>query len=166
MSGRWVASFPRRRPESNAARHVGWAGTMSDKFKFYHPIKVRYVETDAQGHVFFGHYYSYFDVAMMEYMRAIGFSYQDVLDEGMDLLYVESLCRRQAPAYYDDVLDVHTRISNIGNSSLTFEFATYKEQTDELVAAGHILAVNVDKEDRRPMRVPDALREALRQYEG
>ena len=138
---------------------------MNGKFRFYHPIKVRYVETDAQGHVFFGHYYTYFDVAMMEYMRAIGFSYRDLLDVGMDLLYVESLCRHQAPAYYDDVLNVHTRIGNIGDSSLTFEFSVYKEGSDQLAATGHIVAVNVDKDTRRPMRVPDALRRAVQEYE-
>lgn len=138
---------------------------MNGKFRFYHPIKVRYVETDAQGHVFFGHYYTYFDVAMMEYMRAIGFSYRDLLDVGMDLLYVESLCRHQAPAYYDDVLNVHTRIGNIGDSSLTFEFSVYKEGSDQLAATGHIVAVNVDKDTRRPMRVPGALRRAVQEYE-
>jgi len=138
---------------------------MNGKFRFYHPIKVRYVETDAQGHVFFGHYYTYFDVGMMEYMRTIGFSYQDLLSEKMDLLYVESLCRHQAPAYYDDVLDVHARIGNIGDSSLTFEFAVHEEGSDQLVATGHIVAVNVDKDTRRPMRVPDALRRAVQEYE-
>ena len=139
---------------------------MSDRFKFYYPIKVRYVETDAQGHVFFGHYYTYFDVAMMEYMRAIGFSYQDLLKNGMDLLYVESLCRHQAPAYYDEVLNVHSRIGNIGKSSLTFEFTIYKEDSDQLVVTGHIVAVNVDKDTRQPMRVPDALRQAVQEYES
>lgn len=139
---------------------------MSDKFRFSYPIKVRYVETDAQGHVFFGHYYTYFDVAMIEYMRVIGYSYQDLLDDGMDLLYVESLCRYQAPAYYDEVLSVHTRIGNVGNSSLTFEFSIYKDGgSDQLVATGHIVAVNVDKENRQPKRVPDALRQAVREYE-
>ncbi len=139
---------------------------MGAKFKFYHPIKVRYVETDAQGHVFFGHYLTYFDVAMMEYMQAIEYSYQDLLDNDMDLLYVESLCRHQAPAFYDDLLNVHTRIGDIGNSSLTFEFSIFKDGSDQLVATGHIVAVNVDRNRRSPMRVPDALRQAVRTYES
>jgi acyl-CoA thioester hydrolase len=140
--------------------------SVSDKFKFYYPVKVRYVETDAQGHVFFGHYYTYFDVAMMEYMRAIGYSYQDLLHDGMDLLYVESLCRHHAAAYYDEVLKVHSRISNIGNSSLSFEFSIYNEGSDQLVATGHIVAVNVDKDHRQPITVPEALRQAVSEYES
>ncbi len=138
---------------------------MPNKYKYYSPVRVRYVETDAQGHVFFGHYYTYFDVAMMDYMQAIGYSYQDLLTDGMDLLYVESLCRHHAPAYYDEVLNVHTRIANIGDSSLTWEFSIHKEASHQLVATGHIVVVNVDKDARRPMRVPDALRRAVKQYE-
>jgi acyl-CoA thioester hydrolase len=138
---------------------------MADKYKYYSPVKVRYVETDAQGHVFFGHYYTYFDIAMIDYMKAIGYSYQHLLDEGMDLLYVESLCRHHSPSYYDDMLNVHTRIGNIGESSLTWEFSIYKEASDQLVATGHIVAVNVDKDTRRPMRVPDGLRQAVKEHE-
>nr|NIO70902.1 acyl-CoA thioesterase [Anaerolineae bacterium] len=37
------------------------------------------METDAQGHVFFGHYLTYFDIGLTEYMHAIGFGYQDLL---------------------------------------------------------------------------------------
>jgi len=136
-----------------------------DKFQFHYPIRVRYVETDAQGHVFFGNYYTYFDVAMIEYMRAVGFSYQDLLEARMDLLYVESLCQHKSPTYFDELLNVHTRIGQIGDSSITFEFAIYKDGSDQLVATGHIVAINVDKDTRQKMRVPDALRQAVREYE-
>ena len=66
---------------------------------------------------------------------------------------------------YDEVLNVHTRISNIGDSSLTWEFSIHKDASDQLVATGHVVAVNVGKEARRPMRVPDALRRAVKEYE-
>jgi acyl-CoA thioester hydrolase len=139
---------------------------VSEKFRFYYPLKVRYAETDAQGHVFFGNFYTYFDESLLEYMRAIGYSYTDLLDDGMDLLYVESLCRHHAAAHFDDVLNVHARIGSIGNSSLTFEFSIYKDGPGELVATGHIVGVNVDKTSRRPVRVPEVLRHKVREYES
>jgi acyl-CoA thioester hydrolase len=139
---------------------------VSEKFRFYYPLKVRYAETDAQGHVFFGNFYTYFDEALVEYMRAIGYSYTDLLDDGMDLLYVESLCRHRAAAHFDDVLDVHARIGRIGNSGLSFEFSIYKDGLGGLVATGHIVAVNVDQASRRPVRVPDVLRHKVQEYES
>jgi acyl-CoA thioester hydrolase len=139
---------------------------MDGRFKCSYPLKVRYAETDAQGHVFFGNYYTYFDEALLEYMRTIGYSYPALLDDGMDLLYVESLCRHFAPAHFDDTLNVFVRIASIGNSSLTFEFSIYRDGSEQLVATGHIKAVNVDKVSRRPERVPEELRRRVQEYES
>ena len=99
-------------------------------------------------------------------MKAIGHSYADLLDDGLDLLYVESLCRHHAAAFFDDVLNVHARIGRIGSSSLTFEFSIYKEGRGELAATGHIVAVNVDKSSRRPVPVPEAFRRKVDEYES
>ena len=137
---------------------------MDHKYKFHYPLRVRYVETDAQGHVFFGHYLTYFDVALTEYTRAIGYTYQDMLASGIDMFYVESSCRYKGRAYFDDLLHVHTRIGHIGNTSFTFEFGIYKQPDDELIATGKIVAVAVGVETEEPVRVPDRLREAVARF--
>jgi acyl-CoA thioester hydrolase len=139
---------------------------MIGKTKFYYPIKVRFVETDAQGHVFFGHYLTYFDVGLTEYMHAIGFSYQDLLATGLDMFYVASDCQYQSRACFDGVLHIHTRIGEIGNSSFTFQFAIYEEESDRLVTTGQIVAVVVDPKTQKPVRVPEELRQAVREYEA
>ncbi len=140
--------------------------TGEPKYRFYHPIRVRYVEVDAQQHVFFGYYYTYFDVALVEYMRAIGFDYPAMVASGVDMFYVASECQYKGRARFDDLLHVHARIGHIGNSSFTFEFAVYKQPTDELIATGKIVAVAVDAGTERPVRVPDALREAVGRFES
>lgn len=135
-------------------------------FRFYHPLCVRYVEVDAQRHVFFGHYLTYFDVALVEYMKAIGYAYPSMLDSGVDMFYVETGCQYRGRARFDDLLHVHARIGHIGNTSFTFEFAIYKQPADELIAAGKIAAVAVDARTEQPVRVPDELREAVARFEG
>ena len=45
---------------------------MSQPFKFHTRIRVRFNETDLQGHVNFGQYYFYFDEATTHYFEAIG----------------------------------------------------------------------------------------------
>jgi acyl-CoA thioester hydrolase len=136
------------------------------KYKFYHPLRVRYVETDAQRHVFFGHYLSYFDVGLTEYTRAIGYFYPEMIASGVDMFYVEASCQYKGRAYFDDLLHVHTRIGHIGNTSFTFEFAIYKQPSDELVVTGKIVAVSVDVATDQPVRVPDALRQAVAKFES
>ena len=117
---------------------------MSQKYMFYHPLRVRYFETDAQGHVFFGNYLSYFDVGLVEYTRAIGYFYPGMVASGVDMFYVEANCQYKGSAYFDDLLHVHTRVGHIGNTSFTFEFAIYKQPADRLIATGKIVAVTVD----------------------
>ena len=157
---------------------------MDREYEFYHPLRVRYAETDAQGHVFFGHYLSYFDVGLIEYMRAIGYHYPDMVASGVDMYYVEATCQYKGRACFDDLLHVHTRIGHIGNTSFAFEFAIHrvvsvyraqdaaqkvagdKRPNTEVIATGKIVAVTVDVKTEQPIRVPDGLREAVSRFEG
>jgi acyl-CoA thioester hydrolase len=139
---------------------------MSQKYKFYHPLRVRYVETDAQQRVFFSNYLVYFDIAMAEYLRTLGYSYPDMVASGVDMFYIEASCHYEGPARFDDLLHVHTRIGHVGNTSFSFEFAIHKQPADELIATGKIVAVAVDARTEKPIRVPHELREAVAGFEG
>ena len=139
--------------------------TGGERCKFYHPVRVRYVEVDSQRHVFFGHYLTYFDVALVEYMKVVGYSYPDMVAAGVDMFYAHASCDYKGRARFDDLLHVHARIGHIGNTSFTFDFAACKQPTDELIATGKIVAVAVDAETEKPVRVPDGLREAVARFE-
>lgn len=135
-------------------------------FKFYHLLKVRYVETDAQGHVFFGNYFTYFDVALTEYMAGLDFTYADMLAQGVDMYYVDARCQYQGRAFFEDLLHVHTRIARFGNTSFSFEFAIVRAEGEEVIANGEITAVTVDMQTWKPIRVPEVLRQAVSEFEG
>ena len=49
------------------------------EFRFAHRMRVRWAEVDKQGIVFNGHYLMYFDVAITEYYRALGYPYPEGL---------------------------------------------------------------------------------------
>jgi acyl-CoA thioester hydrolase len=136
------------------------------RYRFHYPVKVRYAEVDAQQHVFFGHYLTYFDIALVEYMRAIGHPYRDMIDLGVDMFYAHAECDYRGRARFEDVLDVHARIGHIGNTSFTFDFAAYRRADGKLIATGRIVAVAVDVGSQEPTRVPEALRLAVRRFEA
>ncbi len=135
-------------------------------YRFFHPIQVRYVETDQQGHVFFGHYLTYFDVALTEYLKAINYHYNRFLQAGVDFFYVESLCQYRDRAFFDEILHVHARVAKIGNSSFTFEFAIFESSSQRFVGNGHIVAVAVDPSTSKPVPVPEGFRQAVTRFEG
>ncbi len=136
-----------------------------DKYKFFEPLRVRFQDTDMQGHVYFGTLLTYFDEGLTGYMHAIHCSYDDLKNAGVDMFYIHSECDFKAEAFFEEALNVYARAGKIGNSSVTFEFAVSKSQNDELVATGNIIAVMIDPQTKKPVRVPEVFREAVAKYE-
>ena len=138
---------------------------MSELFKFFTPVKVRFNETDLQGHVNFGQYLFYFDVGATEYMDAIGYNYAQLLADGVDLLYVESHCNYKSPVQWPETLNVHTRIAHLGRRSVRYEFEVRAESDGRAVATGHIVAVTAERGTWAEREVPEGLRQAVARYE-
>lgn len=136
------------------------------KYRFHFPIQVRYADTDGQGHVFFGNYFTYFDEACGAYLRAIGYPWKKLAGMGLDIFYVAANCQYKGSATYEDILHVHARMAAIGNTSFTIECEIVKVGGDRLIASGQITAVVVDPKIRKPTSVPDELRQAAADYEG
>jgi len=135
------------------------------QYRFHYPLQVRFADTDAQGHVFFGTYFTYFDEGLMAYLRNLGFPVKTLLEMGVDMFYVDAHCQYKASATFEEMLHVHARIGRIGNSSFTAELAIYKAVNGELLATGELTAVIIGVETRRPVLVPDKLRAAIASYE-
>src|SRR3954466_6071349 len=88
-------------------------------FKFSATTRVGFSDTDAQGIVYYGRYNPYFDLARVEYHRALGLLHGDAR-EG-DFVMRANDVEYFAPARFDDELEIYARVSRIGRSSVTFE---------------------------------------------
>ena len=134
-------------------------------FKFSVEVRVRLPETDAMGIVFHGYFYTYFDVARMDYLR--GLKLLDPFRTGTAKnLVAHASAEFRSPARFDDVLTVETRVSEIGHSSLTFLFRVSSKRDGRLVAEGKSVHVMIDPQTWKPARVPDEFRTAVRAFEG
>jgi acyl-CoA thioester hydrolase len=71
-----------------------------------------------------------------------------------------------APARFDDELEIFARVSRIGRTSVTFEFAAYRLPDETLMVTAHQTLVYIDLTERRPVAVPDDYRAAVQQFEG
>ena len=73
-----------------------------EQFAFTHPLRVRWSEVDRQGIVFNPHYFAYADIAMTEYMRAIGYPSPEGLPAaGSDLFAIRAEADYLGSAVYD-----------------------------------------------------------------
>src|ERR1700744_2145630 len=76
--------------------------------------RVRYAETDKMGVVYYANYLVWFEIARVELLRQLGFDYKKMeLEDDCMLPVVEAPCRYKAPAVYDDLIVIETRISNM-----------------------------------------------------
>ena len=74
-------------------------------------LRVRYGETDQMGYCYYGNYAQYFEVGRVEALRSFGMSYKDMENSGVMLPVSEFNVRYFAPAYYDDLLLITTKIT-------------------------------------------------------
>ena len=134
-------------------------------FRFATDVRVRLPETDALGVLFHGYFYTYFDVARMDYLRSLGLLQQFLSGESLNLV-VHSSADFRSPARFDDVLVVRARIQRIGDSSVTFEFRVEHQQDGRLIAEGRSVHAFIDSKTWKPVRVPEPFRQAVRAFEG
>lgn len=139
--------------------------TMSQPFKFYNRLRVRFNETDLQGHVNFAQYYFYFDESITHYFETIGYDHQVMQADNTDLLFAESHCAYKSSAKWPEWLGVYVRVGHLGRRSLRFEFEVRAETDGRLVATGHIVAVTAHKDTFAPHPIPERLRQAVQTYE-
>ena len=133
-----------------------------EQFWFFHPFRVRYSEIDGQGVVFNAHYLTYFDTAITEYFRALGYDqYADAQKSGVDFHIVKSVIEYKAPVRFDQELDVGVRVARIGNSSLVFELAIFLKNGTDALVTGENIWVYTDQQTHRPVSIPKAIRELI-----
>jgi len=135
------------------------------EFRFFDRLRVRWAEIDAQQIVFNGHYLMYFDTAVAAYWRALAMPYAETMEAlGGDLYVRKATLEYLASARYDDVLDVGMRCTRIGNSSILFTGAVFRQ--DELLVSGELVYVFADPHSQTSKPVPESLRKVLLGYEA
>jgi acyl-CoA thioester hydrolase len=118
-------------------------------------IRVRYAETDQMGVVYYSNYLVWFEVGRAEFCRQRGLAYRDFEQKAQAYLAVaEAQCRYHAPARYDEVLTIRTRIVSFRKRTISFQYEICKKDTGALIANGQTLHVLLDK-NGRPKSFPD-----------
>ena len=90
--------------------------------RFTTQVRVRYAETDAAGVVYYGVYLTYFEVARVELLRALGHPIADVEGRGVLMPVVEARLKYLRPACLDELLDVTLWVESVGPASFGFEY--------------------------------------------
>jgi acyl-CoA thioester hydrolase len=122
-------------------------------------IPTRWNDNDVYGHVNNVEYYAFFDTIINAYL---------IREGGLDIhrgsaigLCAESHCSFTAAIEFPDSVDAGLRVGHLGTSSVKYEIGLFGEQAEGPAATGWFVHVFVDRDDRRPVPIPPAIRGAL-----
>jgi acyl-CoA thioester hydrolase len=124
---------------------------------FNFPIRIYYEDTDAGGIVYHANYLKFAERARTELLRHLGYDHKKVMDEyGLILVVRHIEIDYTAPARLDDLLEVRTESTSIGNTSIGLKQNIYRG--DKLLADLKVTVVAISK-DGKAMRLPPHLRQ-------
>lgn len=134
------------------------ASSLSD-YRYFAPITTRWKDNDIYGHVNNVTYYAYFDTIANQYLIEEG---------GLNIhgdptvgFVVNSGCNYYAPIAFPDKLKGGLRVNRLGNSSVEYGIAIFKESEEVAVADGHFVHVFVDKASNKSVPIPEGIKQAL-----
>ena len=120
-------------------------------FRFALEVRPRFCETDALGHVSNTVYTTYWELARLRMLGAIGEAEDSPQRTfAFNHMAVEIAFRMLRPCFYDEELLVHARVASLGRSSMTMEHALSVAGTEELRAVARIVVVASDGERSIP----------------
>jgi len=128
-------------------------------YKHFQPITTRWHDNDIYGHVNNVVYYGFFDTAVNNYLIQQGGL--DIQDGDIVGFVVSSACDYFASIAYPELIEVGLRVAKLGNSSVQYELAIFREGEQEACAAGRFVHVFVERASNRPTAIPPRLRAAL-----
>jgi acyl-CoA thioester hydrolase len=141
-------------------------GLTSRDFPVLWPVLTRWADNDMFGHLNNAVYYQLFDTAINGWINtnvAV-----DPVTMAVQGIVAESGCRYFSELHFPERLVVGLAVTRLGRSSVTYrlgifraaeELAARKEQ--KIAALGHWVHVYIDRTGRRPVPIPEAIRELL-----
>ncbi|OFV46252.1 Acyl-CoA thioesterase YbgC [Oligella urethralis] len=125
--------------------------------RFVLPVRVYYEDTDAGGVVFYANYLKFFERGRTEWLRNLGVNQAQLAEEQQRIfVVVGTQLRYRSPARLDDLLQINTTLSKVGNSSCSFE--QIAERNGEILVESSIQICCVDTQSFKPAPIPADIR--------
>ena len=136
------------------------------EFRHLYKIKVRFNEVDMLRILNNAVYFNYFEQARIHYVKDAGVLPAGGIFSDNRLFYMaRNEINYIKPAFFDDDLNIYTRISYIKHSSFGFEHIVEREKSNDVLAEGKGVLVHVDYITKRSAPLPDEFVERIRTFD-
>lgn len=122
-------------------------------------IKIYYHHTDCGGVVYYGKYLDFLEEARTEFLAEKGISVKELSDKGILFVVARQEIDYRAPAFYGDILEIDTRLTNISKVKFQFEYEI-KNQKEKLISQAKTIMVCVGR-DFKVKALPEQIKKKL-----
>jgi acyl-CoA thioester hydrolase len=137
--------------------------TDPDRWTIVAPLRPRFRDTDAMGHINNAVYVTYLEVARQEYWRAFKHN-ENYRVVPFILAHVDVDFRSEALMH--ETLELCIRCSFVGNRSFGFDYVIREASTHRLVVEARSVQVFYDYAKKSSMPCPDDMRTRFETFEG
>lgn len=133
--------------------------TWRSEFSFYSTIKVRFSETDMNGHMNNVSAFIYMEQARIEFLESKGLL-DDTLDpEGM-MVVADLQCDYHQQIYFNEKIKMYVKANHVGTTSVDLHYLAVNEQ-DEVLLTGRNRLVYLNMKTNKTKPIPENIKRRL-----
>ena len=116
---------------------------------------VNFYDTDAMAVVHHSNYIRWFEIGRVEYLRAIGITLNELMEDGFVFPITEVRAKYVSPGKFDDVVQIETTATALTKAKMAFDYRILRKADGELMVMGHSQNVFTRQDTGKITRLPD-----------
>ena len=116
---------------------------------------VNFYDTDAMAVVHHSNYIRWFEIGRVEYLRAIGITLNELMEDGFVFPITEVRAKYVSPGKFDDVVQIETAATALTKAKMAFDYRILRKSDGELMVMGHSQNVFTRQDTGKITRLPD-----------
>lgn len=117
--------------------------------------RVNFYDTDAMAVVHHANYIRWFEIGRVEYLRSIGITLSDMMEDGFVFPITDVQAKYLSPGYYDDDLVIETTAAALTRVKMVFDYRVLRKSDGAVLVTGHTQNVYTSRETGRITRLSD-----------
>ena len=116
---------------------------------------VNFYDTDAMAVVHHSNYIRWFEIGRVEYLRAIGITLNELMEDGFVFPITEVRAKYVSPGKFDDMVQIETTATALTKAKMAFDYRILRKSDGELMVMGHSQNVFTRQDTGKITRLPD-----------
>ena len=122
-------------------------------------VRIYYHHTDCGGVVYYARYLEFLEAARTEFLEERGILIKELIKQGVVFVVSRQEIDYKSPAFYGDILQIDTQLTNTSGVRLEFEYEI-KNQSGKLIATAETVMASMSCA-LKPKPIPEEVREKL-----